>query len=83
MNTRTGEIIPLEITDLLNNKIIAEEFKNGDLIPVDMNQATDKQKQDMQVNIHDNRSELGKIFTGNRKSRRAQEKKYRKYLKRK
>jgi hypothetical protein len=41
-------------------------------ISVDAEQMTKKQKKTMQVSKHDSCSELGKIYTGNRKERRRQ-----------
>lgn len=50
----------------------------GDWTPLNLDDATDKQKEEMQVSKHDNNSKLGKLFTGNRRQRRAQERAYNK-----
>lgn len=50
----------------------------GDWTPFNLDDATDKQKEEMQVSKHDNNSKLGKLFTGNRSQRRAQERAYNK-----
>ena len=73
MNRDTGEL---------------RRFKEGENIPdifqmIQEEQMTDKQKVEMVVSKYDNKSELGKLFTGNRAERRRLERKTRKELKRK
>jgi len=74
MNVDTGHLEYLTMAEF------EQQAKLGAMVPVDMETATDKQKAEMQVSKHDNRSELGKIFTGNRRERRAQERAYKKLL---
>lgn len=57
MDTRTGEIKQFE----------EGEEVSKDLIKVAYEQMTEKQKEEMQVSKYDNKSELGKIFTEERK----------------
>lgn len=74
MNTNNGNLI----------QILDNDFTfNEDLIPIDMSDATEKQKTEMQVSKYDNISTLGKIFTGNRKERREQAKQLKRELCRK
>lgn len=73
MNTQTGEILDLQQRDLQNEAII-QMIENGNLLPVDIEKATEKQRSEMQVSKYDNISFLGKMFTGNRKDRRKQAK---------
>ena len=51
-------------------------YKGGDvpdnLVEILEEQMTARQKAEMQVSPFDNRSELGKVYTGNRKERRRQ-----------
>lgn len=73
MNRETGEI---------------KRFAEGETIPemfdlIQDNQMTDKQQVEMKVSKYDNKSELGKLFTGNRAERRKLERMARKELKRK
>lgn len=73
MNRETGEI---------------RRFAEGEDIPdlfqmIQDEQMTDKQKVEMKVSKYDNKSELGKLFTGNRAERRRLERMARKELKRK
>lgn len=70
MNINTGEIKNFGIDDIMH-----EEFK-----PVDLNFMTSKQKEEMQVSKHDNKSKLGIMFTGCRKERRKQEREYKKKM---
>lgn len=60
-----------------------EEMVNwkDSVIPIDMDQATSKQKADMKVNKYDSVSVLGKLFTGARKERRLKAKQLKKQLK--
>ena len=51
------------------------------VIPIDMNQATSKQKDEMKVSKYDSISTLGKLFTGARKERRLKAKQLKKQLK--
>lgn len=69
MNTNTGEI--RFMSQLSKDQI-------GEWAPINIDDATDKQKEEMQVSKHDNNSKLGKLFTGNRRQRRAQERAYNK-----
>ncbi len=56
-------------------RMLAENEKPAqDETLVDMLKATQKQKDEMLVSPFDNRSNLGKVFTGNRAERRRQEK---------
>ena len=73
MDTRTGKIYVSESQEEMNK--LLEEY--ADLKQIDIEDLTDKQKNKMQVSKYDNRSKLGKIFTGNRKERRRQERLYR------
>lgn len=74
MNVNTGEL------RFMNEQQFQDELKNefGDWKPINMDDATDKQKDEMQVSKHDNNSKLGKFFAGNRRQRRAQERAYNK-----
>jgi hypothetical protein len=63
MNKETGEIKLFkkeEIDAILNRKDSA-------FIPISINDATEKQKKNMQVSKKDNRSKLGKLFKKERK----------------
>jgi len=51
-----------------------DEEPEEDETLINLLKATPKQKEEMQVSKFDNRSQLGQIFTGNRKERRQQEK---------
>lgn len=73
MDTKTGKLEFLNQDDF--NRL------SGELIPIDMGLATEKQKLEMQISKHDNNSELGRIFTGSRRERREQERNYKKSLK--
>ena len=75
MNVDTGHL------EYLTMAAFEQQAKMGALVEVDMNMATDKQKEEMQVSKHDNRSELGKVFTGSRRERRAQERAFKKQQK--
>lgn len=75
MNVNTGHLEYLTMAEF------EQQAKLGSMIPVDMETATEKQKQEMQVSKHDNRSELGKVFTGSRRERRAQERAFKKQQK--
>jgi len=73
MNRETGEI---------------KRFAENEAVPnmfygIQEEQMTDKQKVEMAVSKYDNKSELGKIFTGNRAERRKLERMVKKELKRK
>jgi hypothetical protein len=70
MDTRTGMI----------EQFSKEEMKGLDperYERVHREQMTAKQEELMQVSKHDNRSELGKIFTGKRKNREKRERRKR------
>ena len=72
MNIETGEI---------------KQFKEGDkipdgFVPIIREQMTKKQARNMQVSKYDSVSELGRLFTGNRKQRREQAKALKRKLKR-
>lgn len=56
MNVNTGHLEYLTMAEF------EQQAKLGAMIPVDMESATDKQKAEMQVSKHDNRSELGKML---------------------
>jgi hypothetical protein len=72
MNVDTGEIRKLfEDEALLENEVL-----------VSPDQMTARQHEEMRVSKFDNRSELGKLFTGNRKQRREQERERRREQKR-
>lgn len=75
MNVDTGHLEYLTMAEF------EQQAKLGAMIPVDMETATKKQKEEMQVSKHDNRSELGKVFTGSRRERRAQERAFNKQQK--
>ena len=60
MNPYTGEIL----TD-----VSEEVIKEAGLVPIDVDQMTEKQQSTKQVSKYDNRSELGKIFTYMRQDR--------------
>jgi hypothetical protein len=62
MNTETGDLYA-------RLKDVPPETMNQ-CIPIDAAQMTKKQMRTMRVSKHDNRSELGQLFTGNRKERR-------------
>jgi len=54
MNTKTGEILEgVKLEEL-------SKLLTGDLMQVDPDDMTDKQKKEMKVSLHDNRSKLGK-----------------------
>ena len=59
------------------------EEPDRDEVFVHLEQMTEKQMETYQVSKYDNRSELGKVFTGNRKQRREQEREYLREQKRK
>ncbi len=63
MDTRTGKIY------MFNSDASYTDLQN-DLIEIDMNDATEKQRKTLQVSQYDNRSTLGKSFTQLRKERR-------------
>lgn len=67
MDTMTGKIKRVE--DMTSDDI--QHFKER-FVGISEDQMTEKQKREMQVSKHDNRSELGKIFTQHRKLTRAQ-----------
>lgn len=79
MNVNTGEIRNMSQAEF--EYMQANEI--GDWTPLNLNYATDKQKEEMQVSKHDNNSKLGKQFTGNRRQRREQQRAFNKSLKRK
>lgn len=60
MDINTGELIMLG----------EGEGPLKSFISILQKQMTEKQKKEMQVSKFDNKSELGKLFTGNRKARR-------------
>ncbi len=57
MNTNTGELRKFQEAQ----KDLIDPWQ-----PVDMDQATDKQKQEMKVSLRDHRSTLGKLLTARR-----------------
>ena len=63
MNTETGELRYLN--DLSKDQI--EDLFKEDWIPVDEDDMTKKQKENMQVSLYDHRSILGKELTKNKK----------------
>lgn len=63
MNTETGEI------EFFNK--MPEELRKK-FVEIKEDQMTDKQKREMRVSKFDNKSELGKLFTGHRKLTRKQ-----------
>ncbi len=65
MNTETGE---LKYYD--TNEALREAMKNEPLIPAKAADFTPKQKKDMRVSKHDNKSKLGKTFTTARAKRK-------------
>lgn len=73
MNLNTGEIRNFDDEEI---KSLSDEWM--ELSEEDM---TAKQKETMQVSKHDNKSKLGKMFTGNRAERRRQIKEARRILK--
>ena len=72
MNRETGEI-----KRFAENESVPDMFEM-----IQEEQMTDKQKVKMAVSKYDNKSELGKLFTGNRAERRKLERMARKELKR-
>ena len=73
MNRETGEI-----KRFAENEAVPDMFEM-----IQEEQMTDKQQVEMKVSKYDNKSELGKLFTGNRAERRRLERLARKELKRK
>ena len=69
MNPMTGKIQEYPGYDELL-KAVATGFA----VPVNPDDMTGRQRRDMQVSKHDNRSELGKLFGLNRAARRRLEK---------
>lgn len=67
MNKETGEIVYFN-----EGKRIPEAFR-----PILEGEMTSKQAEESQVSKYDNKSILGKAFTGNRAERRRQEREYR------
>lgn len=61
MDLRTGKIYKGFVDSL------KKEIGHEDLISVNMNDATEKQKKEMQVSLKDHKSKLGKKLTENRK----------------
>jgi hypothetical protein len=76
MNTETGEIknFDKKLLEKWNEEI------TDPWIEIDEDDMTDKQKEEMQVNKHDNKSILGKLYTSHRKlSRREKNRRKRNY----
>ena len=73
MDTRTGKIYMLNSdashTDQSRECIDISKLQN-DLIEIDINDATEKQRKTLRVSPYDNKSTLGKSFTQLRKERR-------------
>jgi hypothetical protein len=65
MNTDTGELKNFD-----TNEALMEAMKNEPLVSVKESDMTSKQKKDMQVSKHDNKSKLGKKFTTARAKRK-------------
>lgn len=65
MNTETGELKYFDTDEAL-----MEALKNERFVPVDLDDITPKQKADMQVSKHDNKSKLGNKFTSARAKRK-------------
>ena len=78
MNTETGLIKAMEGRLSLTQMIEKFGSKQGvpNMIPVDNNDMTLKQKEEMQVSKFDNKSILGKKFTGSRQVRRRKEREF-------
>lgn len=70
MNNETGKI------EMFEDGVIPEGFTE-----IFTGQMTEKQRTDMQVSEYDNKSELGKIFTGCRADRRREERLFNKAIK--
>ena len=67
MNIETGEIkyfTAEELEALMNSPVPV-----GPFIPIDINDATKKQKKEMRVSLHDTRSVLGKELHSARRKR--------------
>lgn len=64
MNIETGELYE-KLRDVPQDAM-------DQCLPIDSTQMTKKQRKNMQVSKYDSMSELGKIYTGNRKERRRQ-----------
>ena len=69
MNTETGSLLNQKGIELFKQEF-GERFAGEILIPVDENEMTKKQKENMQVSKHDNKSVLGKKFTSVRFKKR-------------
>lgn len=73
MDTRTGKIYMGNsdgvVTDQFGEPIDFSKLQE-DLIEIDINDATEKQRKTLQVSPYDNKSTLGKSFTQLRKERR-------------
>ena len=83
MNTINGQLEYLDCdrSELLKKLYDENMEQNNPLIPIDMDQATSKQKDEMKVSKYDSISTLGKLFTGARKERRLKAKQLKKQLK--
>ena len=68
MDTETGKIY-------MSESLSPEEIKRHKLVMVDEEKMTRKQKKNLQVSKFDNRSELGKIFTEERRKRKTKKEK--------
>ena len=67
MNIETGEI-----KEFSDKKELLKDLPSKSWTPVEEANMTEKQKEDMQVSKYDNKSDLGKLFTFNRKLTRKQ-----------
>lgn len=85
MNTINGQLEYLDCdrSELLEKLYNENMEQTNPLIPIDMDQATSKQKDEMKVSKYDSISALGKLFTGARKERRLKAKQLKKKLKQK
>jgi hypothetical protein len=73
METNTGKLLELskEENEKMMKKLMGDHPLDEvpDMVPVVESDMTLKQKVNMQVSKHDNRSKLGKVFTGFRQNR--------------
>jgi hypothetical protein len=68
MNYETGKIKEVDKAEW-DEIILARSEKINKLIPINLEDATNKQKTNMQVSLHDNRSVLGKLRVKTRREK--------------
>ena len=64
MDTRTGEIYKGD------KKSISVMLGHDDVVAIDANDLTEKQRRENRVSLHDHRSKLGKVLTANQRRNR-------------